>query len=105
MLLGARNIPLRSITAYLASIPPGMVFGRPVVDQTGLDGMYDFSLNWLPDRSGSAAGAGEPLDAQGPTFEEALRDQLGLKPPGGLVVGRLAAVLLRLEEYPIPSKT
>jgi bla regulator protein blaR1 len=77
ILFGARNVTLQSIAANLGIIPPVAVFGRPVVDQTGLAGTYDFSLNWLPDRSRS--GAGEPADAQGPSFLEALKEQLGLK--------------------------
>ncbi len=79
IVLGARNVPVQSIAAYFAVIPPVMHFGRPVVDQTGLAGMYDFSLNWLPDRSGPAPAASEPLDAEGPSFDEALKEQLGLK--------------------------
>jgi bla regulator protein blaR1 len=79
ILFGARNVTLQSIAANLATLPPVAEFGRPVVNQTGLAGTYDFSLNWLPDRSGSASGAGEPPDAQGPSFLEALKEQLGLK--------------------------
>ena len=79
ILFGARNVTLHSIAANLGIIPPVAQFGRPVVDQTGLAGMYDFSLNWLPDRSKDSPGASEPPDAQGPSFEDALKDQLGLK--------------------------
>ncbi len=79
ILFGARNITLHSIAANLAIIPPVAEFGRPVVDQTGLAGTYDFSLNWLADRSASASGAGEPPEEQGPPFLEALKEQLGLK--------------------------
>lgn len=79
ILFGARNVTLQSIAANLGIIPSVAEFGRPVVDQTGLAGTYDFSLNWLPDRSRSAPGAGEPTDAQGPPFLEALQEQLGLK--------------------------
>jgi bla regulator protein blaR1 len=78
IVFGARNVSLQSIAANFGTLPPVRQFGRPVVDQTGLVGMYDFSLNWLPDRSGTSS-TGEALDAQGPTFEEALKDQLGLK--------------------------
>jgi uncharacterized protein (TIGR03435 family) len=78
-ILGARNVTLRFIAANLGTIPAVADFGRPVVDQTGLAGTYDFSLNWLPDRGGNPSDATEPLDAQGPPFEEALKNQLGLK--------------------------
>jgi uncharacterized protein (TIGR03435 family) len=45
--------------------------GNPVVDATGLTGMYDLSLYWIPD----------PMrpDADGPTIFKALQDQLGLR--------------------------
>ena len=79
ILFGARNVSLQSIAANLGIIPPVAQFGCPVVDQTGLEGKYDFSLNWLPDRSGSVSSAAEPIDEQGPSFDEALKDQLGLK--------------------------
>ncbi len=79
ILFGARNVTLQSIAANLGIIPPVTQFGRPVVDRTALDERYDFSLNWLPDRGEPTGAAGAPLDAQGPTFDEALRDQLGLK--------------------------
>ena len=79
ILFGARNVTLQSLVADLATLPPVAEFGRPVVNQTGLAESYDFSLNWLPDRSVSASGAGEPPDAQGPSFLEALKEQLGLK--------------------------
>jgi bla regulator protein blaR1 len=79
IVFGARNVTVRSIAANLGMIPPVAQFGRPVVDETSLKGRYDFSLNWLPDRTGTSSGAEESLDAQGPSFEEALRDQLGFK--------------------------
>jgi len=44
---------------------------RPVVDQTGLTGRFDFTLEWSSDSNAT--------DSPGPTFLEALRDQLGLK--------------------------
>jgi bla regulator protein blaR1 len=79
ILFGARNVTMQSMAGKLGIIPPVADFGRPVVDQTGLAGTYDFSLNWLPDRGGNPSGATEPLDAQGPSFEGALKSQLGLK--------------------------
>jgi uncharacterized protein (TIGR03435 family) len=50
----------------MAAIP------RPVVDQTGLIGFYDFTLHWTsypdPETGDTAA-----------SFRQALRDQLGLE--------------------------
>ena len=79
ILFGARNVTLQSIAANLSTLPPVAEFGRPVVNQTKLAGTYDFSLHWLPDRSGFGSGMGDPPDAQGPSFPEALNEQLGLK--------------------------
>lgn len=62
--------------------------GRPVVDKTGLEGKYDFNLEWTPDESLRAAGPlgdGPPRDAapvgdsSGPSIFTALQEQLGLK--------------------------
>ena len=38
---------------------------QPVVDRTGMDGFFDFTLNWDED--------------QGPTIQTAVQEQLGLK--------------------------
>jgi uncharacterized protein (TIGR03435 family) len=60
--------------------------GRPVINQTGLDGKYDFKLNWTPDQSqmNSFGGSGgrdmpPPVDPNGPSIFTAIQEQLGLK--------------------------
>jgi len=45
---------------------------RPVIDRTGLTGLYDFDLTYTPELSATAADAG-------PTLAAALLEQLGLK--------------------------
>jgi len=55
---------------------------RPVVDKTGLDGFWDFTLEFVPDglgegRKGPSGEQLPPLD--GPALPVALREQLGLK--------------------------
>ena len=58
----------------------GTNLGRPMVDQTGLRGTFDFILEWMPERRGPAPpGADTQTDSMGPSFEQALRDQLGLQ--------------------------
>jgi uncharacterized protein (TIGR03435 family) len=56
---------------------------RPVVDKTGLDGFWDFTLEFVPDGLGEGrrkGPTGEPMPAlDGPTLATALREQLGLK--------------------------
>lgn len=46
---------------------------KPVVDQTGLDGRYDFVLRWMPDDSNTDA------PNQAPGLFTAVQEQLGLK--------------------------
>jgi len=52
-----------------------------MTDATGLSGTFDFLLEFTPDPKGVASptGVDTALQPEGPTFEEALRDQLGLK--------------------------
>jgi uncharacterized protein (TIGR03435 family) len=77
MLDGARDVDMTLISAYLST--EGGV-NLPIVDQTGLKGNYDFSIQWTQESDGSGApGAGTDADAQVTTFEEALKEQLGLK--------------------------
>jgi uncharacterized protein (TIGR03435 family) len=47
---------------------------RPVVDRTGLEGLYSFSLDWLPDGSKPR----ENIPLSGPSIFIALEEQLGL---------------------------
>ena len=57
--------------------------GRPVVNQTGLDGKFDFILEFEPEgQQGSIADSNNPIagiDARKPSLFTALQDQLGLK--------------------------
>lgn len=66
--IGARNITLGFLADALSL---GSGLGRPMVDQTGVSGTVDFLLEWTPDPP-------DP-DSSGPTLQEALRDQLGIK--------------------------
>jgi len=53
---------------------------RPVVDRTGLEGKFDFVMEWTPEsRKALTDDGGVQTDPQGTTFLEALREQLGLK--------------------------
>ena len=52
---------------------------RPVVNNTGLEGNYDFKLEWTPD-SGPSAPDGQPAETSlGPSIFSALQQQLGLR--------------------------
>jgi bla regulator protein BlaR1 len=77
MLLGSRNTTMKLIADSLPSIEN---LGRPVVDQTGLSGRFDFTLQWTPASDGPGqSGADASPDLPGTTFLEALKDQLGMK--------------------------
>jgi uncharacterized protein (TIGR03435 family) len=71
----------------IAQIVPMLadLVGRPVIDKTGLTGLYDFSLKYAPDgRSagpfGPPPGAPTPpVDPDAPGLTTAVQEQLGLK--------------------------
>ena len=69
---GARNVTMASIAN---AMPSWGALGRPVVDKTGLAGMWDFAMEFTPEGPGDAV-------ATGPTFLQALKEQLGLKLDG-----------------------
>src|SRR5262249_6967850 len=74
---GSRNTTL----ALMAGALPGMGrLDRPIVDQTGLTGRYDFTVEFAPEpprvQDPTITPAAEP---QGPSFIAALREQLGLR--------------------------
>lgn len=69
---GARDVTMDLIATSLSSWGN---LGRPVVDATGLRGMWDFVVDYTPDPRPKYA----TVDSGGPTFEGALQKQLGLK--------------------------
>ncbi len=87
--LVCRNMTMAQFAEQLQGLDPQISY--PVLDGTGMDGAWDFTLNYdlmatipLPPillRGGAqTAGAGEPSDPSGAlSFAEALEKQLGLK--------------------------
>jgi uncharacterized protein (TIGR03435 family) len=69
--LGSRNVRMGLIASTMASWGN---LGRAVVDETGLEGRYDFVLEFTPESL-----AGGPQDSGGQTFLEAVKKQLGLR--------------------------
>jgi uncharacterized protein (TIGR03435 family) len=63
---------------YFARYLSGVV-DRHVVNQTGLNGHYDFSLDWKPDAGSGGASSIIVDDSAGPSIFTALREQLGLE--------------------------
>jgi uncharacterized protein (TIGR03435 family) len=77
--LGARNVPMEMIATSLTN-PQVLGVDRPVIDKTGLVGKYDFVVEFTPQINGPLPpGVNFQPDESGPTFLEALKEQLGLK--------------------------
>jgi uncharacterized protein (TIGR03435 family) len=78
-------LPARNATiADFAGLMQAAVLDRPVVDQTGLPGRYDFTLTWTPDEfqfGGQVANTpAPPGNAEAPPdLFTAMQQQLGLK--------------------------
>ncbi len=74
-------LPARNATTHdLATLMSRAILDRPVVDQTGLTGRYDFDLEWAPDETqfgGEIPPA--PADAQAAPLFTAIQQQLGLR--------------------------
>jgi uncharacterized protein (TIGR03435 family) len=69
---GGRAIPLSLLATSLPTMTGMAIVPRPVVDRTGLPGLYDFTLHW---NSSSDFDSGDTAAA----FHEALKTQLGLE--------------------------
>ena len=68
----------------LAGILQSAVLDRPVVDKTGIQGKYDFTLIWTPDESQFRTFGGAPVPSQNdpnapPGLFTAIQEQLGLR--------------------------
>jgi uncharacterized protein (TIGR03435 family) len=71
-----RHVTMAALCDFLQELAP-RDFPFPVVDQTGLRGAYDFTLDWTPtSRIGADAPPAEPT---GPTIFDAVEKQLGLR--------------------------
>jgi uncharacterized protein (TIGR03435 family) len=82
---GLGVLPVRNATmSDFTGVMQAVVLDRPVVDQTGIQGRYDFTLTWTPDetqfggRGGQAPPAADPANAP-PGLFTAIQEQLGLK--------------------------
>jgi uncharacterized protein (TIGR03435 family) len=78
VLTGSRDVSIGALASWLSGLPSAEL-GRPVVDQTGLDGRFDFSLKWgFVPPSPSPANATDQSEFMGQTVGSALKQQLGL---------------------------
>ena len=65
--------------AELADAVLSRYAGRTVVNRTGLDGPFEWTLEWTPDQLLPTVGGDTPIDPNGPSLFVALQEQLGLK--------------------------
>lgn len=77
----AGGLPMDRFATLLAgAIDDGGLGARLVVNKTGLDGRYAFTLTWTPERVPADPPAGvAPIDPHGSSLFTALQEQLGLK--------------------------
>lgn len=73
--VGGRALTMQFIANSLAGIGR---LDRPVKDETGLSGLYDFMIEFAPTVYAPPQPGTAPPEQSGPTFIEALRSQLGL---------------------------
>jgi uncharacterized protein (TIGR03435 family) len=73
---GGRDMTMNSIADWLSGAGES---DRPMLDQTGLNGTFDFILEFDPESLGREGISSAPRDDSGPTFTEAMKEQLGLQ--------------------------
>jgi bla regulator protein blaR1 len=88
-LMGAGHLESKGVSIEFLAQVLSRQLGRSVLDETGLTGKYDYTLEWLPDAAPPMAGGGEsgqpgnlnapPPDSSGSSLFTALQEQLGLK--------------------------
>ena len=77
VILGSRDTTMDTFSDWIPLIE---TLDRPVVNRTGLAERFDIELNFTPPwATAKEEGADTQLDLAGPTFLEALKNQLGLK--------------------------
>jgi uncharacterized protein (TIGR03435 family) len=100
-----------TIAQFVATLSDWL--GRPVIDKTGLTGLYDFTLRFAPEgirASGpmgptltllSAQGPAAPVDPSVPSLSAALQEQLGLRLESAR--GPVEVVVIDRLEKPTPD--
>jgi uncharacterized protein (TIGR03435 family) len=106
--VGPNSISIQAGTIARLTGVLATALGRPVLDHTGLTGVYDLSVQWddAPVREGGLPGIGDSQPARTPSDSErgsiftAVPDQLGL----GLVAQRAAVEVLVIDQVERPSE-
>ncbi len=71
--LTGQRFPISLLAQWLS-----LQVGRKVLDNTGLTGTYDFTLQWTPDSPAPMSAGAEATDS-GPSIFTAIQEQLGLR--------------------------
>jgi uncharacterized protein (TIGR03435 family) len=97
-LLPARNASMTELAQSLQTA----VMDRPVINETTIEGRFDFTLDWMPDESQFASfGTLQQLPDNGkPNIYEAFREQLGLR----LEATRAPADIIVIDKVEKPSE-
>jgi len=88
--LNIHAMSLKDFSQYISRGPLGPQLDRPVVDKTGIDGSFDFHLEFAPDqntpgfllqlrRPPAPNGPASADDPTGPSIFTAVQEQVGLK--------------------------
>lgn len=72
---GGRAVTLGLLATSMPTLTGLAATPRPVVDQTGLAGLYDFTLHWIHDATATDSAVSDNIT----NFHEALKSQLGLE--------------------------
>jgi uncharacterized protein (TIGR03435 family) len=95
---GARNMPMAVIATTFGSNPL-LAGDRPILDKTGLSEKYDFVFEFTPEiNTPLPPNANFQPDPTGPTFLQALKEQLGLKLEPG--TGTVEVIVIDHVEQP-----
>lgn len=92
---GARNVTIGLLANSLSGLAN---LDRPMLDETGLSGTFDFAIEFTQE---GVEGPDPQPDQSGPTFIEALKDQLGLKLDSK--TGTVNVLVLDHIEQPTPN--
>ncbi len=76
--IAATSVTTEQLVHFPVLLSGREVGGHPIVDQTGLEGRYDFTLRWSSQQSPDP-GSGQENRADAPTFFTAVQEQLGLR--------------------------
>ena len=86
--LELRHASMKTLTRLLGDSSEGGEMDRPIVDMTGIEGLFDITLDWTPDASALSADGG-------PSILTAVQEQLGLRleprrsPVEGIVIDHI----------------